>query len=74
MGQQTPEESMKAAKETESIINDKNWEKGGYVTSIDEAEARTETYGDSVDVGEGDEDEAAHLIAINCATKEKGMT
>jgi hypothetical protein len=42
------------------------------VTSIDEAEARTETYGDSVDVGEGDEDEAAHLNAISVLLRRKG--
>ncbi len=42
------------------------------MTSIDEAEARTETYGDSVDVGEGDGDEAAHLNAINVLLRRKG--
>jgi hypothetical protein len=62
------DESVKAAREIESIINDKQKERGFHVTSIkgppEEEEAE--------DVGEVDEQEAAQLREVNAILRKKG--
>jgi hypothetical protein len=64
-----PQESVKAAREIESILNDKKSQpqRGFHVTSIDGTDD-----GDGTDMGDVDEDEAAHLQAINAILRKKG--
>jgi len=64
-----PQESVKAAREIESILNDKKSQpqRGFHVTSIDGTDE-----GDGTDMGDVDEDEAAHLQAINAILRKKG--
>jgi len=64
-----PQDSVKAAREIESILNDKKAQpqKGFHVTSIDGTDD-----GDGTDVSEVDEEEATHLHAINAIPRKKG--
>jgi hypothetical protein len=64
-----PQDSVKAAREIESILNDKKArpQKGFHVTSIDGTDD-----GDGTDVSEVDEEEATHLHAINTILRKKG--
>jgi hypothetical protein len=64
-----PQDSVKAAREIESILNDKKGQpqRGFHVTSIDGTND-----GDGTDVGEIDEEEATHLQAINAKLRKKG--
>ena len=60
-GPTEPENSVKAAREIETILNDKKKDKGVFITSIEEEDELE----DGTDMGEVDEDEAAHLQALN---------
>jgi hypothetical protein len=63
-----PDNSVKLAREIESILNDKRRESGFHVTSIEvppEAE-------EAEDVGEVDEQEAAQLREVNAILRKKG--
>jgi hypothetical protein len=68
-GPTQPDNLVKAAREIESILNDKksSSQKGFYVTSIDGNKDE-----DGNDVGEVDEEEATHLQAINAVLRRKG--
>jgi hypothetical protein len=61
------EDSVKLAREIESIINDRRSDRGVVVTSIESGEAE-----DGLDVGEVDEEEANHLNAVNAVVRRKG--
>jgi hypothetical protein len=63
-----PEAAMKAAREIETILNDKRKEKGVFVTSIED----TDDLEDGTNVGEVDKDEAAHLQALNAIMRKRG--
>jgi len=60
-GPTNPDDSVKAARDIESIINDKRKEKGFHVTSIEGPPEEEE----AEDVGEVDEQEAAQLREVN---------
>jgi hypothetical protein len=62
-----PDDSVKLAREIESIINDRRRDREIVVTSIETGEAE-----DGLDVGEVDEDEANHLNAVNAILRCKG--
>ncbi len=64
-----PQLSVAAAREIESILNDKKAlpQKGFYVTSIDGTDDD-----DGTDMGEVDEEKATHLQAINAILRKKG--
>jgi hypothetical protein len=62
-----PDASVKAAREIESILNDKKTQKGFHVTSIDGPNSD-----EDLDVGEVDEDEAAHLQMVNAMLRKRG--
>jgi len=62
-----PDDSVKAAREIESILNDKRRDKGVIITSIEEADPE-----DGLDVGKVDEEEANHLNAVNAVLRHKG--
>ncbi len=64
-----PQESVKAAREIESILNDKKSQpqRGFHVTSIDGTDEE-----DGKDMGEVNEEEATHLQAINAILRKKG--
>jgi len=66
-GPTKPDDSVKAAREIESIINDKKKDRGIIITSIEDAEPE-----DGLDVGEVDEEEANHLNAVNTVLRRKG--
>jgi hypothetical protein len=67
-GPTEPEESVKSAREIETILNDKRKEKGVIVTSIEE----TNGLEDGADMGEVDKDEATHLQALNVTMRQRG--
>jgi len=67
-GPTNPDDSVKAARDIESIINDKRKEKGFHVTSIEGPPEDEE----AEDVGEVDEQEAAQLREVNAILKKKG--
>ena len=62
-----PDNSVKLAREIESIINDRRKDRGVVITSIEVGEAE-----DGLDVGEVDEEEANHLNAVNAVLRRKG--
>jgi hypothetical protein len=62
-----PDESVKAAREIESILNDKKTQRGFHVTSIDRPNGD-----EDLDVGEVNEDEAAHLQMVNAMLRNRG--
>ena len=67
-GPTNPDDSVKAARDIESIINDKRKEKGFHVTSIEGPPEDEE----AEDVGEVDEQEAAQLREVNAILRKKG--
>ena len=67
-GPTNPDDSVKAARDIESIINDKRKEKGFHVTSIEGPPEEEE----AEDVGEVDEQEAAQLREVNAILRKKG--
>jgi len=76
-GPTEPENSVKAAREIETILNDKKKDKGVFIkkkdkgvfiTSIEEEDELE----DGTDMGEVDEDEAAHLQALNAIMRRRG--
>jgi hypothetical protein len=67
-GPTNPDESVKAAREIESIINDRRKEKGFHVTTIEGPPEDEE----AEDVGEVDEQEAAQLREVNAILRKKG--
>jgi len=67
-GPTEPDASVKAAREIETILNDKKKEKGVFITSIEEEEEPE----DGRDVGEVDEEEATQLQAVNAILRKKG--
>jgi len=67
-GPTVPDNSVKAAREIESIINDKRKERGFHVTSIEGPPEEEE----AEDVGEVDEQEAAQLREVNAILRKKG--
>jgi hypothetical protein len=67
-GPTNPEESVKAAREIESIINGKRREKGFHVTSIEGPPEEEE----AEDVGEVDEQEVAQLREVNAILRKRG--
>jgi len=67
-GPTNPDDSVKAARDIESIINDKRKEKGFNVTSIEGPPEEEE----AEDVGEVDEQEAAQLREVNAILRKKG--
>jgi Retrotransposon gag protein len=67
-GPTNPDESVKAAREIESIINDRRKEKGFHVTNIEGPPEDEE----AEDVGEVDEQEAAKLREVNTILRKKG--
>jgi len=67
-GPTNPDESVKTAREIESIINDRRREKGFHVTSIEGPPEEEE----AEDVGEVDEQEAAQLREVNAILRKKG--
>jgi len=67
-GPTNPDDSVKAARDIESIINDKRKEKGFHVTSIEGPPEEEE----AEDVGEVDEQEAAQLHEVNAILRKKG--
>ena len=67
-GPPNPDDSVKAARDIESIINDKRKEKGFHVTSIEGPPEEEE----AEDVGEVDEQEAAQLREVNAILRKKG--
>jgi Retrotransposon gag protein len=69
-GPTEPDASVKAAREIETILNDKRKEKGVFITSIEEEEEPE----DGRDVGEVDEEEAAQLQAVNAILRKKGRS
>ena len=66
-GPTRPDDSVKLAREIESIINDRRKDRGIVITSIEASEAE-----DGLDVGEIDEEEANHLNAVNAVLRRKG--
>ena len=68
-GPTEPENSVKAAREIETILNDKKKDKGVFITSIEEEDELE----DGTDMGEVDEDEAAHLQALNAIMRRRGQ-
>jgi len=72
-GPTEPDESVKAAREIESIISDKKRDKGVYVTSIGDVVPQAEIYRGGTDMGEVDESEAVHLHEINAIRRRKGQ-
>ena len=66
-GPTRPDDSVKLAREIESIINDRRKDRGIVITSIEASEAE-----DGLDVGEVDEEEANHLNAVNAVLRRKG--
>jgi hypothetical protein len=66
-GPTRPDDSVKLAREIESIINDRRKDRGVVITSIEVGEAE-----DGLDVGEVDEEEANHLNAVNAVLRRKG--
>jgi hypothetical protein len=64
-----PQDSVKAAREIESILNNKKAlpQRGFHVTSIDGTDDC-----DGTEVGEVDEEEATHLQAINAILRKRG--
>ena len=68
-GPTEPENSVKAAREIETILNDKKKEKGVFITSIEEEDELE----DGTDMGEVNEDEAAHLQALNAIMRRRGL-
>jgi hypothetical protein len=68
-GPTEPDASVKAAREIETILNDKKKEKGVFITSIEEEEEGPE---EGRDMGDVDEEEAAQLQAINAILRKKG--
>jgi hypothetical protein len=68
-GPTEPENSVKAAREIETIHNDKKKDKGVLITSIEEEDELK----DGTDVGEVNEDEAAHLQALNAFMRGQGQ-
>ena len=62
------ENSVKAAREIETILNDKKKDKGVFITSIEEEDELE----DGTDMGEVDKDEAAHLQALNEIMRRQG--
>jgi hypothetical protein len=67
-GPTNPDDSVKAARDIESINNDKRREKGFHVTSIEGPPEDEE----AEDVGEVDEQEAAQLREVNAILRKKG--
>jgi hypothetical protein len=67
-GPTNPDDSVKAARDIESIINDKRKERGFHVTSIEGPPEDEE----AEDVGEVDEQEAAQLREVNAILRKKG--
>jgi hypothetical protein len=67
-GPTEPENSMKATREIETILNNKKKDKVVFITSIEEEEELE----DGTDVGEVDEDEAAHLQVLNAIMRRRG--
>ncbi len=67
-GPTEPENSVKAAREIETILKDKK-DKGVFITSIEEGDGLE----DGTDMGEVDEDEAAHLQALNAIMRKRGQ-
>jgi hypothetical protein len=65
-GPTEPENSVKAAIET--ILYYKKKDKSVFITSIEEEDELE----DGTDVGEVDEDEAAHLQALNAIMRQRG--
>jgi hypothetical protein len=63
-----PDESVKAAREIESILNDKKTQRGFHVTSIDGPNGE-----EDLDIGEVDADEAAHLQMVNAMLRKRGQ-
>jgi len=63
-----PDASVKAAREVESIINDKKKDRGVFITSIVDAD----NLKDGTDIGEVDEEEAVHLQALNTIMRKRG--
>ncbi len=68
-GPTEPENSVKAAREIETILNDKKKDKGVFITRIEEEDELE----DGTDMGEFDEDEAAHLQALNAIMRRRGQ-
>jgi hypothetical protein len=67
-GPTNPDDSVKAARDIESIINDKRKEKGFHITSIEGPPEDEE----AEDMGEVDEQEAAQLHEVNAILRKKG--
>jgi hypothetical protein len=63
-----PDNSVEAAREIESILNDKRRDQGVVITSIEDGDPE-----DGFDVGEVDEEEANHLNAVNTVLRCKGQ-
>jgi len=61
-----PRFSVAAAREMESILNDKKKDKGVFVTSIEESEPKVDT---GLDMGKVDKDKASHLNVINAVLR-----
>jgi hypothetical protein len=64
-----PYNSVKAAREIESILNDKRRDKGLIITSIEETDPE-----DGLDISEVGEEEANHHNAVNAVLRCKGRT
>ncbi len=62
-----PDESVKAPREIESILNDKRWDSGIVITSIEDTDSE-----DGPDVCEVDKEEANHLNAVHAVLRHKG--
>jgi Retrotransposon gag protein len=67
-GPTQPDDSVKNAREIESILNDKRRERGFHVTSIEGPPEGEE----AEDVGEVDEEEAAQLREVNAILRKRG--
>ena len=67
-GPTQPDDSVKLAREIESILNDKRRERGFHVTSIEGPPEGEE----AEDVGEVDEEEAAQLREVNAILRKRG--
>jgi hypothetical protein len=63
-----PDDSVKAARDIKSILNDKRRDKGVVITSIEEGDPE-----DGLDIGEVDEEEANHLNSVNAVLRCKGQ-
>jgi hypothetical protein len=66
-GPTQPDESVKAPREIESILNDKRRDKGIVITSIEDTDSEDRMY-----VGEVDKEEANHLNAVHAVLRHKG--